>query len=147
MLVAYKASCLVFTQPACPSWGASAPLKHHLPSGTWLTGVPLTRMRPVSATEVRGRRQFLKLLYVTYPHLSLSGTSYMAIPAFTRTGKQGIESSGRRCQIRVKSLHSLLHILDMQTSSGGLRQDTGRAEAGLRSLFPLLPSLWTCHRS
>lgn len=49
-------------------------------------------MRPVSATEVKERRQFLKLLYVTYPHLSLSGTSYMAVPAFTKTGKQGIES-------------------------------------------------------
>lgn len=150
VLVAYKPSCLVLTQPACPSWGASSPLKHHLPSGTWLTGVPLTRMRPVSATEVKERRQCLKLLHVTYPHISLTGTISMAIPTFTRTGKQGIESFFReKVPNTCESLHSLLHTLDIQTSSGRLRhvyRITGRAETGLRSLFPLLPvASWMWH--
>lgn len=152
MLVDYSHTCLVLIQSACSSWVAAAPLKAHLPSGTWLTWVPLTRTVPVTTAEVKDRRQFLKLLHITYPHISLTTTSHMALPTFTRTGKQGsmIFPQGKGTKYLWKVYHSLLRFLDMQTSLEQLRSmpriwaRAGRAEIGSRSLFPLPPNALAC---
>ena len=149
MSVDYSHTCLVLTQSACSSWVAAAPLKPHLPSGTWLTWVPLTRTMPVTTAEAKERRQFLKLLHITYPHISLTRTSHMALPTFTRTGKEGsmIFPQGKGTKYLWKVYHSLFHFLDMQTSLGQLRnlpRITGRAEIGSRSLFPLPPNALAC---